>query len=490
MKRLFLLFFALCCCLVSNAQTLYEVKYYDKVDNENYIGLFVYNDDDDCYFRCITENADETGNQYYYESSYCVDYQTENGQKYIVFVSTDENEDVTFPTFVIEYSKSGDFGSTYVMFQDEDGEVDEETMSEADYFEEIDLNEQDDDYFEYFFDKNDPMLETIMGAKDIIKNQNTNNTSVNNRNSDITMHFILTAATQDESIGESVKTDVKLVKTKFSSIAENLGINYEETIISDNNFCKENLVNSINNLSVNPNDIIVFIYSGHGFRFDDDTDEYPRMYLRYEGNLEGGDYMSTTDVYNQLVDKGAKLTLVFTDCCNSEYGATRDEIESAAFGTRASGGNTDIQKLKALFIDQSGSLRATAAKAGQYALCDASGGFLLTSIINNIQSQVSALSKEEPSWSKIIENASSYVKKKTSNQIDEAGNTQEPQIVVRSIKLNGENVSSSNFVDSKNIDNTEDDDDIWYALGFLGFIGLFLVLLITVIILLFKRRKK
>jgi hypothetical protein len=159
----------------------------------------------------------------------------------------------------------------------------------------------------------------------------------------------------------------------------------------------------------------------------------------------------------------------------------------------------DINKLRALFVEESGTIRATAAKPGQYARCDASGGFMLTSILNNIKAQSSALNDNQPSWNTIVENASKAVAKKTSNIIDEAGNTEQPQVVVRSVKVKNSpssgktsaladnSIERSNDNNSKSYDEEEDDD--WSVLLCLLVPALVIIVLIVVIIKLLNKRK-
>ena len=492
----------------SMAQTLFEVKYYDIDDQQTYKGLFFYTDDDNCFLRCVNKK-----NQYWERNYYC-QYEKMDGANYLYFLpqpSENRNEPV-FPTFCMAYSTDGEFETTtWAIFQDvyDEDELLDENMKEVDYFREVNLAEKDKKYFLQFYDEDETMFKTIMRAKQQLSEQdNGNNSNDNNSNNNdytpdsnapVTMHLLLVAATKDESIGESVTTDVNLVKKNFSGIAKKLGIAYKETIIAGDDFEKSNIQKAVSRLSVGSNDVVIFVYSGHGFRFDDDTDEHPRMYLTYDGDLNENTEISTTELYNEITAKKARLTIFLTDCCNSKVGVQRAEVESVAFGTRAANNNMDINKLRALFVEESGTIRATAAKPGQYARCDASGGFMLTSILNNIKAQSSALNDNQPSWNTIVENASKAVAKKTSNIIDEAGNTEQPQVVVRSVKVKNSpssgktsaladnSIERSNDNNSKSYDEEEDDD--WSVLLCLLVPALVIIVLIVVIIKLLNKRK-
>ena len=440
-----------------------------------------------------------------------------DGANYLYFLpqpSENRNEPV-FPTFCMAYSPNGEFETqTWAIFQDVYGEDEllDENMKEVDYFREVNLAEKDKKYFLQFYDEDETMFKTIMRAKqqlseqDNDNNSNDNNSNNNNSNNNdytpdsnapVTMHLLLVAATKDESIGESVTTDVNLVKKNFSGIAKKLGIAYKETIIAGDDFEKSNIQKAVSRLSVGSNDVVVFVYSGHGFRFDDDTDEHPRMYLTYDGDLNENTEISTTEIYNEITAKKARLTIFLTDCCNSKAGVQRAEVESVAFGTRAANNNVDINKLRALFVEESGTIRATAAKPGQYARCDASGGFMLTSILNNIKAQSSALNDKQPSWNTIVENASKAVAKKTSNLIDEAGNTEQPQVVVRSVHVKNSPSSqrtslTDNSIDKSNDSNsnsTDEEEDDWSVLLCLLVPALVIIVLIVVIIKLLNKRK-
>lgn len=512
MKKVILTIITVLLCMVAKSQTLYELKYYDIVDDETYKGLFVFTDEENCVLRCVSK-PDKSGRYNWWEYNYTCVYEKEKGVHYLSFIHEepeDKNAPIV-PEFCMEYTTRGGFQSqTYAVFHDPNAEDDtDDQWEEVEYFREIDIQEKDENYFMQFYDADEEMFQLIMEARDLLISQEDkynddkyedDNTDEDGNTADdgsTTMHLILVGATMDETIGESVVTDVNLVKDNFKEIAKKIGIRYKETVIMGNNFKKANIENTVNRLNVGKNDVVIFVYSGHGFRFDDDTDPYPRMYLAYDGEVTATTELSTTELYEKITQKNARLTIFLTDCCNSKYGATRAEVESIAFGTRGTSNNTDVDKLYHLFVEESGTVRATAAKAGQYALCDASGGFMLTSIINNIKSLTSALSKDTPSWEAIIENASKVVAKKTSNQIDERGNETAPQYVVRSISMDGkakitnetESLSSVNTRSNTNTDSASDDFMIDLTCVLLS-VAVILILVIVIIKMLKKKKQK
>ena len=462
MKKCFLfLLLSVLISITAKAQTFYEVKYYDKVDKQKYLGLMTYWDNEQCTLRCVRDNNTD----YYWECAYQCDFQKQGRTNFMIFSPVPERgkENLSYPYFVWNWTKkdaSDQSESPYVVFDlSEVGE----SMRTAEYFEEISLSDMDAEYVGQFYDEDEEMYGIITGACNIVNQQGTVSDvgmlegedydgydneenvredkkedveeTVTDNNGPVTMHFIMAAATKDASIGESVETDLKLAEPEFKRFAKQLNINYQERIISGNSFTKENILNAIKGVKAAPNDVIVFFYSGHGFRFDDDKDDYPNMFLTYSnyGISSSNDYLGVSEAYNMLAKKKARLTIVLSDCCNAYYGATRQEIESSALASR--GNNSyDLKKLEKLFLYSSGTLKVTAAKAGQVALCDARGGYLLTAFLNNIHSQISAVSDKDPSWEKIVDNAREYVRRKTTG-FDETGEDRDPQIVVRSISI-------------------------------------------------------
>lgn len=247
------------------------------------------------------------------------------------------------------------------------------------------------------------------------------------------LNLIMVAATEDKTLGESVKNDEANVTTEFKEIAQALGYSYNETIIDGESFKKAIIKAEIDKLSPNASDIVVFMYAGHGFRFEDDTDQYPRMQLRYKGEIASeDDYLAVSEVYNTLKSKNALFTLVITDCCNNSIGISRKEIE---YDASRSLGSYDIAKLKSLFTEQKGSILITAAEPGQLAYCTESGGFMTTTLIEEINTAVSSNAKSSPRWNDIIDQTRKRVHETTKNETDEEGNPL-PQVMVRSIDLN------------------------------------------------------
>jgi hypothetical protein len=138
------------------------------------------------------------------------------------------------------------------------------------------------------------------------------------------MYLILVGNTNDEEIGNSVKTDLQNVSGLFTKLAGDLGIRTVIPLsISGNDYSKLALQGALATLErakPSPIDIVIFYYSGHGFRLPGDKSAYPKISFRTPKNRIDnvvGDYMALEDVYERIAALKPKVCIVLGDCCNA-----------------------------------------------------------------------------------------------------------------------------------------------------------------------------
>ncbi|MEO7314361.1 MAG: caspase family protein [Ginsengibacter sp.] len=139
------------------------------------------------------------------------------------------------------------------------------------------------------------------------------------------MYLILVANTNDETVGVSAATDFKNVSKLFSNLAGDLGISqFIPTYIFGNGYSRQAVEAALDKLAgMKPSskDIVIFYFSGHGFRLTDDVSKYPRMSFRTvsnKANKEVGENMPLEDVYKRILALKAGVTMVLGDCCNAD----------------------------------------------------------------------------------------------------------------------------------------------------------------------------
>ncbi|TDE15574.1 caspase family protein [Dyadobacter psychrotolerans] len=136
------------------------------------------------------------------------------------------------------------------------------------------------------------------------------------------IYLIVVANTLADKIGVTTKTDMSNVVATFSQLAQDLNMDIQTQKIMDNDFGKLAVELAVANLRPSPIDIVVFYYSGHGFRYSNDPGDYPRISLRIgtEADIDKNN-ISLEYIYKRLLKKKAKVTLVISDCCNDDIGA-------------------------------------------------------------------------------------------------------------------------------------------------------------------------
>lgn len=258
--------------------------------------------------------------------------------------------------------------------------------------------------------------EEVMG-KAIL--QGSNNGKVNTKPTDsgydtpCKLWAILVADTYDKNIGADDQCDNLSLNKELKAIAQCLGIEVSITNITANRaYDKRNLANAIANIRPSKNDIVFFCFNGHGFRWDDQKDMYPNICMVGPNDDVQGHYVATSDIYNAIKAKGARLNVVITDCCNSYYGAYAPHQRENTLYSRT---NTRVSKkrMQELFLGTKGVILATAAKPGEYAWSFETGSAFTQSFIVQLRKEASMNQTEAPNWQRLIDNTIESARQKT-----------------------------------------------------------------------------
>jgi hypothetical protein len=427
----------------SYSQSLYEIKFSDEAGNQ-YTGFMVYFNESESYIRMAyysgeeyrvvhTDYAATTGVEgeysYFFMGGYQSRFITESGGEtynpdYFIWIWNDETPmDLPYTT--------------------DDPEFKAETFRKVDSYREIDANELTSTYLNQFYstdeadylaflsmttDASDNTIDnTSYNENDYTDNSNigyettndqstnTNNQNTNSTFDDVTFHFIVVANTEIGDIGASCEVDKRNLLSEFEGVAEAMGIKYKPYVVDGKNFTKTSVSKVLKDLTPGKNDIVFFVYTGHGFRWSDQSDTYPRMDLRYNSyqKIENATSMGLSEVYAAIKEKGARLNIVFGDCCNADVGV--NSRTSSSFLANRSNPNFKAQKLQKLFINSRGNLIATAASPGEVSWSNSvNGGFFIWSFLQAFHEEISIVSNDEADWDGLIKNTIDQAKYKTS----------------------------------------------------------------------------
>ncbi|MDB5199290.1 MAG: caspase family protein [Chitinophagaceae bacterium] len=218
--------------------------------------------------------------------------------------------------------------------------------------------------------------------------------------------LLVVANINEPEIGPSCLNDMNRTVETFTKLADFMKIKLDYKAISGKEYNKENVEKELRNLSPKPNDIVVFYYSGHGFRKPKDSRRFPYIDLRPKPDKT---YMVNSlnieDIFDSIKKKGARLNLVMSDCCNTEVTA------SNAIGTpipRKKGllMTYNLENCRALFLNPKPiSVLATAADVGQKAASNNDfGGFFSYFFKASMENQLSFF-KKNVTWESLLQDA-------------------------------------------------------------------------------------
>lgn len=268
--------------------------------------------------------------------------------------------------------------------------------------------EKNKNFVEQFFNRQDVFYKNIFasitrGPGDIDKNTR--------------LILLVVANINDKIIGTTCLYDKNRMLSAFKSVAEFLKIKFEPQIIAGDNYNKKNVEESIKALNPQPNrDIVVFYFSGHGFRKENDTRQFPYIDLRPKNdNTYMVNSKNLEDIFTEINEKKAKLTLVLSDCCNSEVTATNAAGKAIA-GTRGFDMFWNPDNAKALFLPEKPmSYLATSAAPGELANGNPElGGYFTYFFKFSLESHLSYF-KKNVTWTQVFENAELQTKQKANN---------------------------------------------------------------------------
>lgn len=395
------------------AQTFYEVNFTDPDDGEEYTGLMIYYDDENCKMRLVT--AELISRDEVYESRYAAAI-AEKESSDDVGVMTYVPEEDGFPIFLWMWERddASDISTTPYCTFDVD---DEDSYFECAYFTEISLSDMDEEYVSQFYSESEQEYQVLLRGKERVAEttQHTLPLPPADPSQNTTFHLIVVANTEVGDIGLACQRDLENLRSEFSAIARVLGMEYDEQVVAAETFNKANLVKAVRGVTPGPDDVLMFVYTGHGFRFDNQLDYYPNIALTtssYDDITQH--YASMSDIYDELTKKGARLTIVLSDCCNSPIGLNAPMLSSNSLFSRINT-NFDLDKLQRLFLGESGTVRGTASSPGEVSWCGFNGGYFILSFIESLRAQISPLQDTTPSWEILMGNTVASARKKTNN---------------------------------------------------------------------------
>jgi hypothetical protein len=294
---------------------------------------------------------------------------------------------------------------------------------------EADLSEA---FLQGFFDESDLFYQNYTKSK--------TRGSINFGRNMPTLFVRIIADVEDNSIGKGCLEDKKNLYRLYTLIAQKLKIRLDTFAVMGKDYNRKSVENLLSNLNPGKNDIVMLHYTGHGFNRDDSTspDPFPNLFLlpiaerkpweklvetkqkeAYESILRANT-LSIQEIYSIVINKGARLNMVFSDCCNTDFRLRNLPSENQKKTRGVFTLYTDY--CKSLFLDQTANILTAAVKKGEQAKSNPTDGSYYT--LNYVQTLYKYLAPsfnpgdESISWNTILETTKKGTIEKTKKCYD------------------------------------------------------------------------
>lgn len=211
---------------------------------------------------------------------------------------------------------------------------------------------------------------------------------------------VIVADTQDDSIGDSTVADLYKMQSLMSKIAKNTDLNLRQITIIDFNAVPKKMLENLNALKVNEDDVVIFYFSGHGYRTPSKGESiWPNLYFSLRD--EGVEYEK---VVNLLQNKKPRLLITMADVCNNVISERSAPYLVRALFRRVDSTDAASENYRRLFLETNGLIRVTSAKIGEFAWATQIGGLFTVAFIKSMESEVSSTVPAD--WGSILDRAS------------------------------------------------------------------------------------
>lgn len=216
-----------------------------------------------------------------------------------------------------------------------------------------------------------------------------------------TFHAILVADIADETVGHAIQLDLDNLKMETQRIAKHTGLNLKETVFHGHQ--PEQLMSHLQKLKVKPDDLIMFFYSGHGYHSDaEGHTPWPNLNFHYNQG------MALKDVIEVCQQKKARLTLIFSNCCNAlipHWAAPKLIKPKAKLSALA------VKNYQKLFLNAKGMVVMTSSERGEFSWSNQQGGLFTNAWLEALK-KMSKTPTSDVSWQAFLVETNSNVLKK------------------------------------------------------------------------------
>ncbi len=218
--------------------------------------------------------------------------------------------------------------------------------------------------------------------------------------SGVTLHLIIVADTLDPNIGKSVIRDSENIQSMFQSVVNSSQrkISLNKIVLEGSSITRHNLMTALTYPRIKSNDIVVFLYSGHGFRTSDKSSKWPMLNTKeYSTNFD--------EVISIIKSANPRMFILIADCCNNYIDRGIRTIAPKMLDT------FEYKNIERMFLSSNTKIAASGSVPGMYSYGDDDeGGYFTAAFISSLKT---ALNSSDGNWDKVFTEAVSKVSQRT-----------------------------------------------------------------------------
>ena len=244
-----------------------------------------------------------------------------------------------------------------------------------------------------------------------------------------TMHAVIFAGTEDHSIGKGNIVSHRLISDELKrihSVNNGIDVNIYNFVGADFNV---DAVSAIRNqLKIEngnlKNDILFFIFLGHGYNLVTEVLEYPNLVFLNTTSMETEEDITANSIpFQQIIrefqlELKPKLFVAYAEACNNNYlEGEKTLTDNSAYGTitTAAPSSRPAEKFKDLFLDLSGLVVFTSSAPSEPSyIHDLHGGVYTQAFVKALQMETSVANNKAASFNSIFDQSKKNLQQATS----------------------------------------------------------------------------
>ena len=208
-------------------------------------------------------------------------------------------------------------------------------------------------------------------------------------------HALLTGDTFSD-VKDAANCDIKHIRKELQNVCDALDMTLHVKELKGKTLTKTQVRKWLESDSIAPDDIVLFYFTGHGFRTEKTRTIWPCIFFPAKKEI-----IEFTDIINEFTQKPTSLCMIIADCCNNFY---QEKMLMPFFGK-----NFLLHKnfhphhaeevYSRLFKHTTGVIIASGSTPGKRSWCTKKGSIFTSALLTSLKQE---LHEPNPRWDHLL----------------------------------------------------------------------------------------